>query len=48
MKQNVSPYSSIHRTDSGLIPSNEFQQLETSTPGLTEVARQMSKVSDEM
>ena len=47
-KQNISPYSSIHRTDSGLIPRNEFPQSGTSTPGLTEVARQMSKVSDEM
>ena len=25
-KQNVSPYSSIHRTDSGLIPRNEYPQ----------------------
>ena len=47
-KHNISPYSSIYRTDSGLIPSNEFPQSGTSTPGLTEVARQMSKVSDEM
>ena len=47
-KQNISPYSSIHRTDSGLIPRNEFPQSGTSTQGLTEVARQMSKVSDEM
>ena len=47
-KQNISPYSSIYRTDSGLIPRNESPQSGTSTPGLTEVARQMSKVSDEM
>ena len=47
-KQNISPYSSIYRTDSGLILRNEFPQSGTSTPGLTEVARQMSKVSDEM
>ena len=47
-KQNISPYSSIHGTDSGLIPRNEFRQSGTSTLGLTEVARQMSKVSDEM
>ena len=47
-KQNFSPYSSIYRTDSGLIPRNEFPQSGTSTPGLTEVARQMSKVLDEM
>ena len=47
-KQNFSPYSSIHRTDSGLIPRNEFPQSGTSNPGLTDVARQMSKVSDEM
>ena len=47
-KQNLSPYPSIHRTDSGLIPRNEFPQSGTSTPGLTEVARQMSKVSDKM
>ena len=47
-KQNISPYSSIHRTDSGLIPRNEFPQSGTSTQGLTDVARQMSKVSDEM
>ena len=47
-RQNISPYSSIHRTYSGLIPRNEFPQSGTSTQGLTEVARQMSKVSDEM
>ena len=47
-KHKISPYSSIYRTDSGLIPRNEFPQSGTSTPGLTEVARQMSKVSDEM
>ena len=47
-KHKISPYSSIYRTDSGLIPGNEFPQSGTSTPGLTEVARQMSKVSDEM
>ena len=47
-KQNISPYSSIYSTDSGLIPRNEFPQSGTSTPGLTEVARQMSKKSDEM
>ena len=47
-KQNVNPYSTIHRTDSGLIPRNEFPQSGTSTSGLTEAARQMSKVSDEM
>ena len=47
-KQNINPYSSIHRTDSGLIPRNEFLQSGTSTPALTEVARQMSKVSNEM
>ena len=47
-KQNISPYSAFYRTESGLIPRNEFPQSETSTPGLTEVARQMSKVSDEM
>ena len=42
-KQNISPYSSIYRTDSGLIPRNEFPQSGTSTPGLTEVARQMAR-----
>ena len=38
-KQNVSPYSSIHRTESGLILRNEFPQSGTSTPGLKEIAR---------
>ena len=47
-KQNIHPYSSIHRTDSGLIQRNEFPQSGTSTPGLTEVARQISNVSNEM
>ena len=47
-KQNDNSYSSIHRTDSGIIPRNEFQQSGTSTPRLTEVARQMYKVSYEM
>ena len=47
-KQNIGPYPSIYRTDSNLIPRNEFPQSGTSTPGLTEVARQMSKVLDEM
>ena len=44
LNRTFSPYSSIYRTDSGLILRNEFLQSGTSTPGLAEVARQMSKV----